>query len=120
MAYELIPFSQRRRLHAAAAEAQEGARTASSAGAIAAAPPAANIAYHWQHACETVEVTEWRRALKVESPWNQCHQLLWCLSYKFLLAQQIRMLLELAMISLDGQMSRDQFMICHMPRSYPG
>lgn len=63
VAYELIPFSQRRRLHAALAEAQEATVKRGDAGP--AIPTAANIAYNWTCACATVEVTEWRYALSV-------------------------------------------------------
>lgn len=63
VAYELIPFSQRRRLHAAVAEAQEAALRRGDTGPQA--PTAANIAYNYSAACATVEVTEWRRALLV-------------------------------------------------------
>ena len=63
VAYELIPFFQRRALHAKLAEALEGLRS----GAGGEGPPvaASTIAYHWQQSCATSEVAEWRRALKV-------------------------------------------------------
>lgn len=63
VAYELIPFFQRRGLHAKLAAALEGLRS----GAAAEGPPvaASTIAYHWQQSCATSEVAEWRRAMKV-------------------------------------------------------
>lgn len=60
VAYELIAFSQRRRLHAALAEAQEAALQ--RGGGLQ--PAAANIAYNYSCACATVEVSEWRHTLK--------------------------------------------------------
>lgn len=63
VAYELIPFSQRRRLHAAVAESQETALRRGDTGPQA--PTAANIAYNYSAACATVELTEWRHALLV-------------------------------------------------------
>ena len=70
MAYELIPFSQRRRLHAAVAEAQEAALRRGDTGPQA--PTAANIAYNYSAACATVEVTEWRHALQVRHCCGEC------------------------------------------------
>ena len=58
VAYELIPFSQRRLLHAELARAlEEDGRL----GAV----PAAILAYHWTHSCAGIEASEWRRALMV-------------------------------------------------------
>lgn len=58
VAYELIPFSQRRLLHAELARAlEEDGRS----GAV----PAAILAYHWTHSCTGIEASEWRRALMV-------------------------------------------------------
>lgn len=58
-----MAFSQRRRLHAALAEAQEAVLGRGTEGP--APPSAANIAYNYSCACATVEVAEWRHALKV-------------------------------------------------------
>lgn len=82
VAYELIPFSQRRRLHAALAEAQEAALKRDPCGAHV--PTAANIAYNYSCACATVEVTEWRYALLVSLSSNTpgshaCHRMVCCL-----------------------------------------
>ena len=78
VAYELIPFFQRRALHAKLAEALEGLRS----GAGGEDPPvaASTIAYHWQQSCATAEVAEWRRAMKVRLGPPQglcdCHKIL--------------------------------------------
>ena len=65
VAYELIPFSQRRSMHAKLAAALEDVRRAAAAAAEGPpAVPATAIAYHWQQSCASVEVAEWRRALK--------------------------------------------------------
>jgi hypothetical protein len=58
VAYELIPFSQRRALHA------ELARTLEEDGRSGCVP-ATILAYHWTHSCAGVEAGEWRRALQV-------------------------------------------------------
>ena len=74
MAYELIPYFQRRSLHAKLASALEEVRSnALAQGSVGQgvldeglAPVAAStIAYHWQQSCVTSEVAEWRRAMKV-------------------------------------------------------
>lgn len=58
VAYELIPFSQRRALHAELARAlEEDGR----AGCV----PATILAYHWSHSCAGVEAGDWRSALQV-------------------------------------------------------
>ena len=58
VAYELIPFSQRRSLHAQLARALEDDV---SAGLV----PPGIVAYHWTHSCAGAEATHWRRALHV-------------------------------------------------------
>ncbi|CAL8469391.1 g8932 [Coccomyxa elongata] len=64
VAYELIPFSQRRLLHAELARAlEEDGR----AGAV----PAAILAYHWTHSCAGIEASEWRRALMAVTWWER-------------------------------------------------
>ncbi len=74
VAYELIPFSQRRLLHAELARAlEEDGRT----GAV----PAAILAYHWTHSCTGIEASEWRRALMVCTVAQLCSAIrspLWC------------------------------------------
>lgn len=58
VAYELIPYSQRRLLHALLARAlEEDGRAGRVVASI--------LAYHWTHSCAGVEATEWRRALQV-------------------------------------------------------
>ncbi|EIE21630.1 hypothetical protein COCSUDRAFT_56833 [Coccomyxa subellipsoidea C-169] len=64
VAYELIPFSQRRALHADLARAlEEDGR----AGCV----PATILAYHWTHSCAGVEAGEWRRALQAVWWWER-------------------------------------------------
>jgi len=58
VAYELIPFSQRRSLHVQLAKALE------SDVSIYQVPPSI-VAYHWTHSCAGAEATHWRRALHV-------------------------------------------------------
>ena len=69
MTYELIPYFQRRSLHAKLAAALEGLRRDGGAGdpvGEGLAPvTASTIAYHWQQSCVTSEVAEWRRTMKV-------------------------------------------------------
>ena len=64
VAYELIPFSQRRSLHAQLARALEDDV---SAGLV----PPGIVAYHWTHSCAGAEATHWRRALHVCSSLKQ-------------------------------------------------
>lgn len=58
VAYELIPFSQRRSLHAQLAKALEDDISADLV-------PPSTVAYHWTHSCASAEATHWRRALHV-------------------------------------------------------
>ena len=58
VAYELIPFSQRRSLHAQLAKALEDDISAYLM-------PPSTVAYHWTHSCAGAEATHWRRALHV-------------------------------------------------------
>ena len=58
VAYELIPFSQRRSLHGKLAEA-----LGSSAGPDLVPP--STVAYHWTQSCAGAEAGHWRRALHV-------------------------------------------------------
>ena len=58
VAYELIPFSQRRSLHAQLAKALEDDISADLV-------PPSTVAYHWTHSCAGAEATHWRRALHV-------------------------------------------------------
>ena len=64
VAYELIPFSQRRSMHAKLAAALEDVRGAAAAAEGSPPVPATAVAYHWEQSCASVEVAEWRRALK--------------------------------------------------------
>lgn len=112
VAYELIPFSQRRLLHATLAEALEATlrrhksaadraeaiirldsapRNANNPAvqdgdtmvdpnedavvearrtAMAGAPSAATIAFHWHQSCVTEEAAQWQRALKAIEWWD--------------------------------------------------
>ncbi len=58
VAYELIPFSQRRSLHAKLAQALENDASADLV-------PPSTVAYHWTHSCAGAEAMHWRRALHV-------------------------------------------------------
>ena len=75
MTYELIPYFQRRSLHAKLAAALEDLRSGGAGGdpvvkgfvGDGLAPvTASTIAYHWQQSCATSEVAEWRRTMKVD------------------------------------------------------
>ena len=61
MAYELLPYSMRRDLHAKLAQAYE-----ESKGSQKVAP--SRIAFHYNRSCATVEVAEWHRTVKVRQP----------------------------------------------------
>lgn len=63
VAYELIPFSQRRSLHAQLAKALEDDVSADLV-------PPGIIAYHWTHACAGAEATQWRRAHHVSASYH--------------------------------------------------
>jgi hypothetical protein len=56
VAYELIPFSQRRSLHAKLAAVLEACRSGSAPISGCVAVPPTTIGYHWQQSCATVEV----------------------------------------------------------------
>lgn len=58
VAYELLPYSMRRDLHAKLAQAYE-----ESKGSQKVAP--SRIAFHYNRSCATVEVAEWHRTVKV-------------------------------------------------------
>ncbi len=58
VAYELLPYSTRRDLHAKLAQAYE-----ESKGSQKVAP--SRIAFHYSRSCNTVEVAEWHRTVKV-------------------------------------------------------
>lgn len=58
VAYELIPFSQRRSLHAKLAQALENDASSDLV-------PPSTVAYHWAHSCVGAEAVHWRRALHV-------------------------------------------------------
>ena len=62
VAYELIPFSQRRSLHAKLAQALENDASADLV-------PPSTVAYHWTHSCAGSEAMHWRRALHVRVPY---------------------------------------------------
>lgn len=61
MAYDLIPFAQRRGLHARLAEALE--ITLPRASPI-------TIAFHYSKSCHAVEGAEWKRAVKAIQYWE--------------------------------------------------
>ena len=61
MAYDLIPFAQRRGLHARLAEALETTLPRASA---------TTIAFHYSKSCHAVEGSEWRRAVKAIQYWE--------------------------------------------------
>ena len=68
MAYDLIPFMQRRNLHARLAEVLSEAPSHSGV-------PATTVAYHWAHSCKSsssglVEIAELPRVLKVPPFFN--------------------------------------------------
>lgn len=58
VAYELLPYSMRRDLHAKLAQAYEEIK-----GSQKVAP--SRIAFHYNRSCATVEVAEWHRTVKV-------------------------------------------------------
>jgi predicted ATPase len=62
--YGMIPFNQRRLLHARLAAALDGARK--SAGAAI-----SHIAYHWSKSCSGVELVESRRTMNAIRCWKQ-------------------------------------------------
>ena len=64
VAYELIPYLQRRNMHAKLAAALEEARFAAIADGSLPVPATAG-AHHWQKSCASVEIAEWRRTMKV-------------------------------------------------------
>ncbi len=61
MAYDLIPFAQRRGLHARLAEALETSLPRASA---------TTIAFHYSKSCHAVEAAEWKRAVKAIQFWE--------------------------------------------------
>lgn len=61
VAYDLIPFAQRRGLHARLAEALETTLPRASA---------TTIAFHYSKSCHAVESTEWKRAVKAIQYWE--------------------------------------------------
>lgn len=64
VANQLIPFSQRRNLHAKLAEAFEASH------AVPPVPPAI-IAYHWSESCRGSEDAEWKRVAKAVDWWER-------------------------------------------------
>lgn len=61
VAYDLIPFAQRRGLHARLAEALETTLPRASA---------TTIAFHFSKSCHAVEGSEWKRAVKAIQYWE--------------------------------------------------
>jgi len=61
VAYDLIPFAQRRGLHARLAEALETSLPRASA---------TTIAFHYSKSCHAVEAAEWKRAVKAIQFWE--------------------------------------------------
>ena len=61
VAYDLIPFAQRRGLHARLAEALESTLPRAAA---------ATIAFHYSKSCHSVEGSEWKRAVKAIQYWE--------------------------------------------------
>lgn len=61
VAYDLIPFAQRRGLHARLAEALETTLPRASA---------TTIAFHYSKSCHAVEGSEWKRAVKAIQYWE--------------------------------------------------
>lgn len=61
MAYDLIPFAQRRGLHARLAEALETSLPRAST---------TTIAFHYSKSCHAVEAAEWKRAVKAIQFWE--------------------------------------------------
>ena len=61
VAYDLIPFAQRRGLHARLAEALETTLPRASA---------TTIAFHYSKSCHAVEGAEWKRAVKAIQYWE--------------------------------------------------
>ena len=61
VAYDLIPFAQRRSLHARLAEALEITLPRASA---------TTIAFHYSKSCHAVESAEWKRAVKAIQYWE--------------------------------------------------
>lgn len=61
VAYDLIPFAQRRGLHARLAEALENTLPRAAA---------ATIAFHYSKSCHSVEGSEWKRAAKAIQFWE--------------------------------------------------
>jgi hypothetical protein len=57
-------------MHAKLAAALEDVRGAAAAAEGTPPVPATAIAYHWQQSCASVEIAEWRRALKA---WHCVH-----------------------------------------------
>jgi predicted ATPase len=63
--YDMIPFNQRRLLHARLAEALENAAPASFSF------PRSHIAYHWTKSCVSVEAVEVERTLRAIRCWKE-------------------------------------------------
>ena len=61
VAYDLIPFAQRRGLHARLAEALETTLPRASP---------TTIAFHYSKSCHAVEAAEWKRAVKAIQYWE--------------------------------------------------
>lgn len=60
VAYELLPYSTRRDLHARLAQAYEESKGSQRVAL-------SRIAFHYSRSCNTVEVAEWHRTVKVRS-----------------------------------------------------
>ena len=91
VAYDLIPFAQRRGLHARLAEALETSLPRASA---------TTVAFHYSKSCHSVESAEWKRAVKAIQYWEMAaeeamegidhHQVMHCQKIQTCLGTQKR------------------------------
>ena len=65
--YEVIPFNQRRLLHARLAEALENRPVLHQSVVV----PRSHIAYHWTKSCSNVETVEWKNTARAVASWRQ-------------------------------------------------
>jgi predicted ATPase len=63
--YEVIPFNQRRLLHARLASALE-----SMLASVPDFVPRSHIAYHWTKSCTSVEAVEWQNTMNAINTWK--------------------------------------------------
>jgi predicted ATPase len=64
--YEVIPFNQRRLLHARLASALE-----SMLKSVPDFVPRSHVAYHWTNSCASVEAVEWQNTMNAIRTWKQ-------------------------------------------------